>query len=1195
MNTKYDFRIILISSLIKLYSKRLVFLLIFCLAAIQASSQYNCNGISPCDNLVCFNGFEDYPLGQQASIHSDLGGYWLVDGYDENLPTICGDESNQYVLFKSEDGINRPVLVIPLLEPIPSGCQGIVEFRGSRTYRTFETLGQVQFLGSEHYPCLESSIKNSINCDEPTVCGLNQFTPLCIGEHAIAVPEQMNQSCNLGEEMFSEETFQFTNTYDVPLNYLIITHVDWPFTDWIALDDLVVRRECEIDAEFSWNIQSCNVRFDANFQARGYNHEWEFGNGLGTSTSANPDFTFTESGTYEITHTLYTDCGSETHTASITVECNSDRLCACEDPDYNIGSPGEITYISDLPLDSDPDPSRYWINNVPCLSIEGTLIIDIRTNFGTIPHINMGPGALIEVEPNVGNFVISACHLQGCDKLWKGINVPANANFSLIFSFLDDAEIGVNSRSGSTFSGFHSTYNNNYIAHQVEGFVGPGDQTTGPVNNIYMNDDELLPHYNMSPGSSPENSLVGIKLLNARFFWVGTILYPGGQNHFIGLPGIHADKSLFSVHNNEFTDIVWTNWALNNRDRAIDVRDGIISGIVENKFDNCSRDIRGVGSNLSVSNCNFIQDDVVVLNSPSSINIINSPIKQISVSDSYFKNYETKLRIQNSLSLKKINFIGNEIRYLGNTNVFSAEIGHPRYFGDGLITDNEVYRTVMQNPTSFFNSNGGRDWIIRDNYTELRMYLSGIDRSLIKNNVMDLIVPNFSFSSSIFLNGAMDNLLCCNSIDNAGEGISVLQMSNATLIRGTTFKNNVTGMILRSGGTLGPQTHGGNDWSQSPNLDARNQGITAASMFIVHPSLLPDNVIPAINWFLPNPDAALNTCAEAPDCNESNWLEQIEEMDRMTAEDEFINLPDGIQIQWTSDLRLYTKVAENNSFLLDQQMQTFYQEMQNSEVAQIYELQRSLEAAYAENSLTQQQDLYFAQLNDIKSTIYALYQDLVIAAEEDVQSILNEINDLGINSEEEWQSYVDLNDEINAKRKNDLDALLGQIQTSEMSTEMGHTWKSIYSYYIRYQLLESFSTSEISDISDLAHLCPMQHGRAVYIAQTLHDLLTNQTQNWENMNLCSGSNERRSDSGLDELHDITVTPNPARSQIDLSWGLRTGHAELQIYNFNGKLLYHLDIIGQTQESLDISKWQNGKYLIRLSGPDKVSTGSFIKK
>jgi len=82
--------------------------------------------------------------------------------------------------------------------------------------------------------------------------------------------------------------------------------------------------------------------------------------------------------------------------------------------------------------------------------------------------------------------------------------------------------------------------------------------------------------------------------------------------------------------------------------------------------------------------------------------------------------------------------------------------------------------------------------------------------------------------------------------------------------------------------------------------------------------------------------------------------------------------------------------------------------------------------------------------------------------------------------------------------------------------------------------------------------------------------------------------ERQSE---DEIH---IFPNPARHEIQISWGPQSKYSELKIFDVHGKLMVLDDVNGQNRSVLDISKLLAGTYFIRLDGPDNAATGSFIK-
>ena len=310
----------------------ILIIILFSFSSLISYAQYDCSNTDPCDNLVCFDGFEAYPLGDFSWIHNEFEGEWLFDGYQDNTPTICGDPTNKY-LFMSSSETNQPGIAIPLLEPIAPGCTYCISFEGSRTHHTFE-------------------------------------------------------------------------------------------------------------------------------------HSWTFGTGLGAgkSKSVNPSYTFNGSGTYQVSHTVTTDCGEQTVTYEISVECDDERMCACEDNFYNIGSTDEDTYYSQTGLPTN-------LNFVNCLSFIGKkLIIDVPEVKWKAVIAFMGPGTEIEVLPgNKFNYTIGT--IQGCEKTWEGMTILEEGTFVSGALKVKDAYNGLHASSGSAIQSKQMTFENCYVGMHIKSNV----------------------------------------------------------------------------------------------------------------------------------------------------------------------------------------------------------------------------------------------------------------------------------------------------------------------------------------------------------------------------------------------------------------------------------------------------------------------------------------------------------------------------------------------------------------------------------------------------------------------------------------------------------------------------------------------------------------------------------------------------
>ena len=80
------------------------------------------------------------------------------------------------------------------------------------------------------------------------------------------------------------------------------------------------------------------------------------------------------------------------------------------------------------------------------------------------------------------------------------------------------------------------------------------------------------------------------------------------------------------------------------------------------------------------------------------------------------------------------------------------------------------------------------------------------------------------------------------------------------------------------------------------------------------------------------------------------------------------------------------------------------------------------------------------------------------------------------------------------------------------------------------------------------------------------------------------------------LKDFSISPNPARSILQLQIPNGISNSIVQVYDILGKQVYTAKIFNALEDSqIDVSNWNNGVYLVKLSSDSDSITKRFIKK
>ena len=76
--------------------------------------------------------------------------------------------------------------------------------------------------------------------------------------------------------------------------------------------------------------------------------------------------------------------------------------------------------------------------------------------------------------------------------------------------------------------------------------------------------------------------------------------------------------------------------------------------------------------------------------------------------------------------------------------------------------------------------------------------------------------------------------------------------------------------------------------------------------------------------------------------------------------------------------------------------------------------------------------------------------------------------------------------------------------------------------------------------------------------------------------------------------NFVISPNPGAFNMNISLNRIDEHSEIEIYDILGKRIFFRDI-SQLNTSIDVSQWNNGVYLVKVSDGNAVQTKRFIKQ
>lgn len=78
------------------------------------------------------------------------------------------------------------------------------------------------------------------------------------------------------------------------------------------------------------------------------------------------------------------------------------------------------------------------------------------------------------------------------------------------------------------------------------------------------------------------------------------------------------------------------------------------------------------------------------------------------------------------------------------------------------------------------------------------------------------------------------------------------------------------------------------------------------------------------------------------------------------------------------------------------------------------------------------------------------------------------------------------------------------------------------------------------------------------------------------------------------LENFKISPNPAKDRLHIELPSNTGNARLQIYDVLGKQLVSKEI-SNIESDLNVSSWNKGIYIVRVTIGDSSQTKRFVKQ
>lgn len=593
-------------------------------------------------------------------------------------------------------------------------------------------------------------------------------------------------------------------------------------------------------------------------------HTWDFGDG-DSGTGAIVSHSYTNDGTYTVTHTVTNSCGTASVTSTVVIDCEPNFVCPCTGPDaLNIDAgdapvdPNQTTpglSVINTPLSGGQPTQNSYNNNGRCIAICGHFLID--NNF-TLDigggEIRMQPGAKIIIK-NGATLNLKGVNggsspgptqkgIHGCEQMWRSIVVEQGGKLNLSGNIIQDAEYAIDVKGGSNMPSFDASNNDfdrNHVSIRINGAVV---QPLPFQKNKFRATAALLPVY--SNGIANWQSLrsyTGMEL-STTTFTVGIAGNPASENLFTGpglRNGILAGGTYLNVYYAKFTQI-WSSVNYNQASPAPPNSQGVgIYGRSGGKVTVHNSTFGGEGSNgwraIYVGRCNLEAkwNDMYDITS----GVYATPggqATEITIQENKFRvtlpiwDFGQAAYVINNLSpgtnIKIIN--NNPIQIKGNgpaillTNdpnnagtttrrVSGNYIYHSKRFYEGIKAENCSNWTIDGNHIFYSGFPSGTI------FTQITrgIFLSNSDKCFLRDNEIRAMDGSLIGTSmhGIELLGSERCTLCCNLTDATTAGNFFMGNCDPAYLRHEQLYNHWIGLDCRDVGTvIGDQNWAGNQW-----------------------------------------------------------------------------------------------------------------------------------------------------------------------------------------------------------------------------------------------------------------------------------------------------------------------------------------------------------------------------------------------
>lgn len=408
-------------------------------------------------------------------------------------------------------------------------------------------------------------------------------------------------------------------------------------------------------------------------------------------------------------------------------------------------------------------------------------------------------------------------------------------------------------------------------------------------------------------------------------------------------------------------------------------------------------------------------------------------------------------------------------------------------------------------------------------------------------------------NSGIYVQSSPENFLLCNELENLHNGVMIRNMA----ITSTIGRNEFIGPFkygLHYGplGDSGPQYNTLNTWPgatvDTDGFEALHEGgyfqILNSKYYVANnvSDGMPDPVFPEEDWFTPSNNwPGINACSEYEHLDS---FTEPGETERLTAIDSLESVSGASAYIWNHQRQLYDYL---NGWPLSTWETTVYEDFLDnhatSDVGEWHEIEMAIR-----QSLNMNSSEIAHQSAHVDTILFALKQIALNQIIIDTTQCSTILQDAIRNIEDilEWvevwmDDYRAEMHTTDSTRISMWESILDDLSSATVSEDWHVALHDVYTGYLEYLITDTLSGWYLAALEDIASECFETHGRAVYMAGSLHSTFVDNVFLYK----CAASIRYLKDGDVknENKFHFDITPNPAIDwiTIDMSEPMEDGN------------------------------------------------------